>query len=167
MKKVLLVILSILFITPVFGEYKPIPKELSKQYKMEMEETINKEYPKAIKKIDRHIKKADVYYSRVLKNGCHSDYDMNAINLNLMYEFESGAILDIYDKLMKITQKKYLKESFKPFPVDYSGPFIDYLNPYFKDNNINTKKIDDIEKYESEKYQILKKYNEEVNKLCH
>lgn len=166
MKKLILIILAILFIVPAFAEYKPIPEELSKKYKAEMEKIINKKYPKAIKKIDNYIRKANKYYNKILKYGCHSDNNMNVINLNLMYEFESGAMLDIYDKLMEVTQEKYLQQTYNGIGTDYSGPFINYLKPYFKDNNVNTKKIDDINNYESEKYKILKAYNKEVSKIC-
>ena len=53
MKKIFLVIfLLIITNIPVFAEYKPIPETLSKQYKKEMEQIIDEEYPIVIKKID-------------------------------------------------------------------------------------------------------------------
>ena len=167
MKKFLLIVISIfLYCIPAFAEYIPIPKHLSKQYKAEMEQIIDEEYPKAIKTIDKYIKAGTKYYNRVLKDGCFSDNEMNVINLNLMYEHETGAVLHIYAKLLEVTQKKYLKQDFEPLGTDFSESFIDYLEPYFKSNNVNTQKIDNITKYEIEKYKILKNYNIRVNKLC-
>ena len=42
--------LIIIFVYLLFAEYKPIPANLSKQYKKEMEHIIDVEYPNTIKK---------------------------------------------------------------------------------------------------------------------
>lgn len=52
-----------------FAEYKPIPTELSKQYKHEMEHIIDKNYPTVLKNINKEVKNAKYYYNQTLKNG--------------------------------------------------------------------------------------------------
>ncbi len=166
MKKLFVLILIIFLGSPVFAEYVPIPEHLSKQYKKEMECIINKEYPKAIKNVDNYVKKAIKYYNRVQTYGCYSDNEMNVINLNLMYEHEIGAEFDIYKKLIKITLEKYLNQNYTTFTANWAGPYIDFLEPYLKDNNVNIKKINDIIEYEIKKHRIIKNYNQKVIKLC-
>ena len=53
MKKIFLIIYLIFALQiPTFAEYKPIPKNLNKQYKAEIEHIIDTEYPKAIKNVE-------------------------------------------------------------------------------------------------------------------
>ena len=70
MKKLLfLITIFILFLTlPAFAEYKPIPKELSKQYKAEMEQIINEKYPTVLKDQREIYNKALHMYKKVSKN---------------------------------------------------------------------------------------------------
>ena len=59
MKKIFLIIYLIFALQiPTFAEYKPIPKNLNKQYKAEIEHIIDTEYPKAIKNVDKNVKDA-------------------------------------------------------------------------------------------------------------
>ena len=74
MKKILILFTVLFsFCLSAFAEYKPIPKELSKQYKAEMEKVIKKEYPKAIKNVDKYVKKAKKLHARILKHGYYSN----------------------------------------------------------------------------------------------
>lgn len=166
MKRILLLILFIFLCLPVFADYQPIPKQLSAKYKAEMENIINNEYPLAIQKVDEYVNEANTYYKRVLLKGYNSDNQMNAINLNLLYEngFPT-ADLDIYSKLMKVTQEKYLKVNYSPIATDWVTPYADFMQPYFKDNNVNTKKLDEIVNYESKQSKVVKTMLEEVQKL--
>lgn len=57
MKKFIITLLSLLFFcVPAMAEYKPIPENLSKQYKTEMEQIIDEEYPIVIKKLTMKLK---------------------------------------------------------------------------------------------------------------
>ena len=59
--------------------YIPIPKELSEQYKAEIEQIIDEEYPKVIKNIDRCVLDAQKHYKKVIKYGYYSNNQMDAI----------------------------------------------------------------------------------------
>lgn len=166
MKK-LIVFLCLFFLSiPSWAEYKPIPKELSKQYKAEVEQIINESYPQVIKNIDTFFKEATSLYKKILKHGYYSNNQMNVINLTLIYEnCIPAAELKLYSTLMQITQEKYIGIKYTPIGTDWVSPIEKYLAPYFKDNNINTKKLNNIIKYENRKNKIVKKYIQNVEKL--
>lgn len=67
MKRFLLIAISIfLYCLPVMAEYIPIPQHLSKQYKAEMEQIIDEEYPKVIKNIDDIVKNVKKLHDNIL-----------------------------------------------------------------------------------------------------
>ena len=136
MKKIFLVIfLLIITNLPVFAEYKPIPETLSKQYKKEMEQIINSEYKKTINNIDNHVKDAKRIRDKILKNGFNID---DYITLSLIPDTcITSADLDLYGKMLKVTQEKYLGMKYKPIGTDSVNPIDDILSPYFRDNNVN------------------------------
>ena len=146
--------------------YIPIPKELSQQYKAEMEQIIDEEYPKVIKKIDECVIDAQKHYKKVIKYGYYSNNQMDAINLGLIYEHcIPSSSLDLYGKLIQITQEKYLKTHYEPLGTDWVTPLERIITPYLKDNMVNTKKLDVILQYEITQDRTVKKYFEEAEKL--
>ena len=164
MKKLLVVFLIIFFsVLPCFAQYKPIPKELSSQYKAEMEQIIDNGYPIAIKNVDEYFLEANKYYQEILKGGYNYINHVNIVNLSEICI--PAAELELYADLMKVTQEKYLNITYKGIGTDNINPFYDYLYPYFSANNVNTEKLKAITKYEKEKIQILKTYIEEIEKL--
>ena len=153
-----------MFLTlPVFAEYKPIPKELSKQYKAEIEQIIDEEYPNVIKKIDNYIFEGKKYYDNIKKNGYNYEDEINLTNLSEIYV--SSAEIDLYSDIMRITQEKYLGIGYKPFPTDSIYPFDEYLKPYFIDNNINKNKLIKISIYKKNKNKILQRYLKYIHKI--
>lgn len=127
-KLFILISLLILFCLPVFAEYTPIPKELSKQYKVEMEQIIDNNYQKIINDIDD-------YYKEVIKT--HYEPEVSIYDLTMF----------LYSDLMKVTQEKYLGVKYSPYCTDSTYSSSVFLYQYFKDNNVDTKKIDDINQY--------------------
>ena len=145
------------------GDYRPIPKELSNQYKAEMEQIIDEEYPKIIKKINEDTEYGKNIYQKIMKNGYNVDL---AADLGFVYElYLPTEDLDLYAKLVKITQEKYLKIDYDPPGADWVTPFENYLKPYFIDNNVNTKKLQDIFRYEVKQSKLIKHYIDDVQKL--
>ena len=67
------------FCIPTFAEYKPIPANLSKQYKKEMEHIIDVEYPNTIKNADNYLKEAKTLRNKILKHGFNTDEYMNIV----------------------------------------------------------------------------------------
>ena len=196
MKKIFLVIfLLIITNIPVFAEYKPIPETLSKQYKNEMEQIIDEEYPIVIKKIDNEVKDAKRIRDKILESGFNiEDYNPivikkidnevkdakrirdkilesgfnieDYINLSLIPETcIPSSDLDLYGKMLKVTQEKYLGMEYKPIGTDSVNPLDDILSPYFRDNNVNRRKLTKILLYENKKIKIVEEYIKQVEKL--
>ena len=165
MKRLFVLICFLFLCLPVFAEYKPIPAHLSKQYKAEIESIIDNGYPKAIKAVDDFVSEAAVYHDNVLKNGYYSNNQMDAINLNLLYEnCLPAAELDLYADMMKVTQEKYLGVKHEPIGTDWVTPYEDFMTPYLKDNKVDTRKLDAIILYESHRTRLVKEYLDDVEK---
>lgn len=146
-----------------FAEYKPIPTELSKQYKHEMEHIIDKNYPTVLKNINKEVKNAKYYYNQTLKNGFNIE---NYINLTLISETSIPSTdLELYAKLMQVTQEKYLGEKYTPLGIDTTITIDKFLTPYFEDNNVNTKKLSKIIIYQNNQSKIVEKYIKQVELL--
>lgn len=122
MKKLFLLICFLFLCLPVFADYKPIPKDLSKQYRTEMESIINREYPQVINNIDE-------YYKEVKKTGFEPEISIYDLSLFM------------YVDMMKVTKEKYLGEKYNPYSSDTVIPAADFLAPYFRDNQVNIEKI--------------------------
>ena len=164
MKKILVIFFLIFqFFLPVFAEYKPIPKNLSKQYKAEMEQIIAEEYPQVIKKIDNEVKYATSLRNKIFYNG----YNLEAsINLVLTQEVViPAADMQLYDKLMKITQEKYLGIRHVPIGTDCTIPMETFLKPYFIDNNVDQTKLIKIMDYMYKKNKVIEKYRNQIDKM--
>lgn len=162
MKKTLLILLLLLFSLPTFAQYKPISKDLSQQYKQEMEQIIDEEYAHVIKDIDDIVKDAQRLKNKILKYGFNlEDY----INLALIPETcIPSADLDLYGKLLQITTEKYLGVKYEPIGTDSVNSINDILSPYFRDNNVNRDKLNKIILYENKKIKIVEKYVKQVEK---
>ncbi len=148
---------------PTFAGYNPIPLNMSKQYKTEMEQIIDKEYPQVIKNIDNLVLEIKNLHDKILQNGFNfEDY----YNMKLIIEIcIPAADLDLYAHLMKVTQEKYLGLKYKPVGTDTPNPMYEYLYPYMKDNNINENKLTKIILYESKQIKVGEKYIKQVEKL--
>ena len=164
MKKIFcLISIFVLFLTlPVFAEYKPIPKELSKQYKAEMEQIMYDEYPNIVESIDNYFIEGKKDYENIMKKGFDSDKfgNLQSIAYSSLGSYEAY----LYFKLMQITQEKFLKLNFEPFPTDEIAPYYEYLLPYFSDNNVNINLLNTIAKYRNKKYLKLERYITIINK---
>ena len=163
MKKLFITLLLLLTVcTPTFAEYKPIPLNMSKQYKTEIEHIIDSEYDQIIKKIDNLVFESKNLHDKIIQNGFNiNDY----INLTLISEVcIPAADLDLYAHLMKVTQEKYLGLKYDPLGTDTPNPMYEYLYPYMKDNNVNESKLTKIILYESKQIKAVKKYIKQVEK---
>lgn len=157
MKKLLVLFCMLTFsVIPVLAEYKPIPVHLSKQYKAEMESIIDEEYPTIIKDIDDLVKEAKLLHDKLLKYGYNfEDYN----NLQLSSEIAIWGFDGALDtKLIKFTQNKYFNYHYEPVTIDDFYTYRDYLYRNFKENNVDTKKIKEIIKYESSQNKIIEEY---------
>ena len=66
---------------------------------------------------------------------------------------------------MKITQEKYLGLKYTPIETDSTNPMDKILMPYFLDNNINTKKLSKIVRYQHKKSKTVEKYIKKAENL--
>ena len=151
MKKILIAVLFIFFCLPVLAEYKPIPKELSVQYKKEIEQLIKTQVPIAKKNIDNVFKEVELEkdeYEKVLK----IEYSMD------------GVLFDLYKFLINITEKYVGKDKvYISEDGDTLSILFEALTPYLKDNRINSSKIYSLIKYAQKRQKELeKKYNYQI-----
>lgn len=167
MKKVLVLLCVLVFNALVcFADYKPIPADKSKQYKAEIESYINNKYPSLIKEIKQISNDAEKEYNKVMQNPkdfklymdfCASHYDMIIDNPEFY----------LYVALIDITQK-YAGFSDDERPVtDWSGALRDFLDPYFKDNNINTTELNEIEQFVAPQYEKIEQYYKNTHKAVY
>lgn len=165
MKRIFILILFLCLCLPVFAEYKPIPPELSTQYKKDIERIIDKGYPKSIKKVDSFTREATTLYKRILKNGYYSNNQMDVINLTLLYEnCLPASDIDLYASMYKVTQQ-YLNMNYAPLSTDSVASYEEFLQPYLVNNKIDTKKLNDIVKYEAENRNIVRGYIKKAETL--
>lgn len=154
---------KIVNISSVNETYNEIPANLRSKYKAEIEQIINEEVPNVIKNVNKSVNDAKNIHDKILKNGYNED---DFLNLNLISEVELiGTDLQLYSKLMQITQEKYLKKKYQPIPTDNSNPLYDYLYPYFQNNNIDTSKLEELNIYiNKQQAKIIKNYIEDIYK---
>jgi hypothetical protein len=151
------------FSLPAFADYKPIPKELSKQYKKEIENTI-KTYSNSIyDAIDNDIIQATKYFNILI----HNEYDIgtHVLLVNIAELRIPSEDMDLYHKLMEITIKKYLGEKYIPIPTDSTYPAEEFILPYLKDNKINMSRLNAICRYQNKKIKLVEKYLRIVQKM--
>ena len=153
MRNVISIFLFIFLCLPSFAEYKPIPKELSTQYKKEIEQVIKTQVPIAKKNIDNVFKEVEEEkdeYEKVLK---------------IEYSID-GVLFDLYWNMIDIAEEKYIgKNNIRKNlnEGDYSGELFEALIPYLKDNRINASKIYSLIKYAQKRQKELeKKYNYQI-----
>ena len=170
MKKILIIFLLII-ITPIFStaeEEKNLDSKKTETisqpnflynnlkqkrnielYKFEIEKTIKKEIPKTKKLIDKEFSNAQKAYKKYLND----NNKMRNIEeyVFLMQDYQRG--IESYEviflsKLIDITAKYNNVENKIP-ATDYAGTLFDFLQPYFKENNINYEKYTELSEYVS------------------
>ena len=162
MKKVILIILAIIFITPAFAEYKPIPPDLSKKYKAEIEQKINNEYGSTQQKINSIYNEATKDYKKVFKNKeTYMDFASSNYDIHIFIP-----IFDLLSDLIDITNK-YVDIKNEIPATDFSGTLYDFLQPYFDDNKIDTHKIDKLSKNARKKQKRIEYYYDNTHKFIY
>ena len=162
MKKIIIIIFLIFLAIPTFAEYKPIPKELSKQYKIEVEKIINIKYNKTQKKISSIYKKATKDYKKVFKDkNTYIDFASSNYDITIF-----SPIFYLLSDIIALTNKYVDIKDDIPH-TDFSGTLYDFLQPYFDDNNINTLKINTLSKNAREKQKQIEYYYETAHKFIY
>lgn len=163
MKKLVIILCLIFCALPVFAKNELIPKTKQIQYKKEIEFIINNEYPYIINNINDCVKDAKKIRNRILSSSFNTD---DYVVLSLIPESRiASADLDLYVKLLKITKEKYLGINYESIGTDNVNTFDEILFPYFKANNVNTKKLTKIITYKNKKIKVVEKYIKQVEKL--
>lgn len=118
-----------------------------------MEQIINIQYPIAIKKTIEIRKEAHDMYLGVLQNKTlYLDYAVKNYDMNIYageFEFISK-LIDVTDKYVKVKGDDAIA-------TDYTGALLNFLDPYFKDNKIDTTKINNLENFVYIKYKEIEK----------
>ena len=165
MKKIfILLILFLFFAMPCFAEYKPIPKELSKQYRKEVTRIIDKEYLKTINEIKKITSEAHEMYLKVLQN--KDLYNTKYITNNFDIIIDSPEFY-MYVKIIDLTNKYINIKEDEALATGWSGTLRDFLSPYFKDNDIKTDKLDTVSSLAGECQQKILKEQEELHRFIY
>ena len=148
----------------VLAEYKPIPEHLCSQYKQEMEQIIDEEYPKVIDKIDKYVEEAKNYKVKIKRGGC---IPQEYANMGLIAEIcIESADTKTYRKLLNVSEEKYLhiKHTIRPSSDAYF--LAGTLATYFKQCNVSSAKLMIIMQYMKNKVEVVEKYVKEVEVYC-
>lgn len=152
MKKFLVLLFVLAFnALACFADYKPIPADKSKQYKAEVESIINNEVPKAKKEVNQIYKEAKQAYSLPISSDT-PDYEQ-IIDTPVFY---------VNLELIKLTCKYVNIEHDIP-ATDFSGTLYDFLYPYFQDNKVNTKLLDELDTFTVKRQEKIHKMQSEIN----
>ena len=163
MKKILILFTVLFtFCLSAFAEYKPIPKELSKQYKTEMELFINGNYKSTKTDIDNIYNDAKKSYKKIFKDK-DSYIDFATSNYDMII---FTPVFDLFSDMVSITQK-YVNIKDNAPATDFSGALYYFLEQYFCDNSIDTTKIDKLSQYARNKQQKIEKYYEKAHKFIY
>ena len=154
MKKILILLLM-LYLFPVFCFAQDYKIKNSEQYKKEIEAKIAEESPKIKATIDSYFEKAKKAYSMYLQaeknNEDTSEYDFLIGDYRRGIEYADVLFLS---SLIDITDK-YRGVKHEPLCTDFGGTLFEYLEPYFKANNVDYSEI----------YQIFIYQNKNLKKL--
>ncbi len=150
MKKLFIIFLSLfLFVPLAMGEYIPIEKNRSKEYRKEITESINSQIP------IRKKETLDVF------NKVEREQDQYEKNLIIEYGID-GVLFDFYNELIDITEKYAGKGKIRGNFIENDDVWqLHYaLIPYLKDNRISASKILSFVKFAISKQKMLeKKFN--------
>lgn len=148
----------------VFAQYKPIPAHLTSQYKQEVEQIINNEYPKVIHRIDGYVEEAKTYRDKIKKGNCISQQYANMILISEISIY--GADIEMYREILNVSEEKYLHKKHAISPSSDAYFLVKALSPYFKQCNISNDKLLKIEHYMKKKVKVVEKYIEEIEIYC-
>ncbi len=167
MKKVLALLIGLLLsVNMCFAAYQPIPADKSKQYKAEVENYINKRYSSVIKEAKQISNDAKRKYNKVMQNPKDSKIYMDFCTNNYDIIIDNPEFY-LYTALIDITQK-YAGFSDNEIPAtDWSGVLRNFLDPYFKDNNIDTTKLQEIENLIAPEYKKIEQYYKNTHKAVY
>ena len=152
MKKIIVVILILLFSLGVFISYdKHFKYYLGKEYKNEITLLLENEIPKSMKEVDGLFKKIENEKDSLDKKNL-ADLGINTI------------LFDFYSELIEVTQK--YTDIKKDLPnTDFDVDLIMVLYPYLKANNVDIKKLKSFLDYcDTMQTEIDNKYLKPVNK---
>ena len=145
------------------AEYQPIPAELTTQYKNEITQIINEKYKPTLNEIHAISMSANKMYKQVLKDKdlyfqfCINQYDIHIT----VPEFV------LYKDLVSTT-KKYITLTDETFlATDDSFVLREFLAPYFKDNTINTSKLEKVTNLTFSRYKRIDKYYQKLHKFVY
>ncbi len=161
MKKIVLILLLLLLSLPALAQYKPIPKDLSSLYRAEVTQIIDTQYPIAVRRTKQIGREAHKMYLKVLKN---NDIYMTYATNNYDMIIDIGEF-NLLSKIVDATDKYVSIKNDDALATGYNGDIFDFLDPYFKDNQIKTKKLDNLTILVNKKYNEILKEQQLLYKL--
>lgn len=143
LKKIFVVVIVALYFIPiVLADSRLIPQELSLEYKTEVERTIKAEIPKTKRDINIVYKEVKTEQNPYIKR-------------SIAETGITSVLFEFYKNLADITNKYATKKLSLP-DTDWYLTIKTCLAPYLKENDINTKPIDNLLKYAEKKQKKIK-----------
>lgn len=168
----ILVLSAVLCVNPCFAKAHKFVRAEQEAYINEVETLLANEIGKSKEEVNIWYLKANTIYAQFLKNKNQMKRNNDfVITLTLYEEDITSPEFDLYKKLIDIT-KKYDASLENEIPAtDYAGSLYDILIPYFKKNNVNYDKLDElsndivvktrkIEQFKTDIYDYSRKYEE-------
>ncbi len=124
--------------------------KLPKEYKIEIENLIDEETPKTKNCIDEYYIKAQNEYLKI-KNAKDTEYLEESVFL--IDNYQRGIEVCEFNMVSMLIEKteNYANIKDKIPPTDFADTLNEFLYPYLDENNINDKKLTEINKYTSTK----------------
>lgn len=150
MRKILVLLFGLLLsINMCFAAYQPIPKEKSKQYKVQIEQIINNNLPKAYKQTDENFIEIKETYNQILKDPYNKELREKLDPETVTAKFDSSLFI-IFLEIIEATEN-YVNIKNEIPATSHSFDLEIFMYPYLEDNNIDYKELSKYSEYASDK----------------
>ena len=162
MKKIFLILFLLSFyFLPAWGQSDFVNVGLNEQYQIEITNFIEKQYPITHKKIIEISQKAESKYQKTLKNnGLYLDFCIENYDVWIFMP-----IFDFYSDLLKITQRYYDIPANKIPVTDSAQEIFIILAPYLKENQIDIKKLKELNALTNSEYKKIEEHYTKLHKI--
>lgn len=150
MKRILILLLSI-FIIPTSCSAVNYEVSNNIEYKMKIEKNIHKEIPRIKRKIDKEFIKAEKTHKKYLKDKKKKENINEYVFIiqDCQRGIETSDVLFMYS-LIQITNDYITIKNNVP-ATDNAETLLEYIEPYFKSNNINYSELNKLKIYKNDK----------------
>ena len=136
---------------------------MSKQYKAEVTQFIDTQYPIAVHQTEQYrIKSHNLYEKVLLDKSLYIDYATSNFDMNI-----ENSEFEMLSQILAITNKYVNIKGDKSLSTDFSGSLMDFLEPYFKDNKVDTHKLNSLSALINIRYKEIIQEQESLHKFMY